>query len=96
MPKLYREEDIRPHRNFALCKPSFRLFLSSSLLLEEAAKYLFDYRIDKTPEEHGGDGFGKALPPLHFFQPISVQYPDEEEEEEEEVGTDASDNDEHV
>ena len=78
------------------------MFLSSRLPLEEAAKYLFDYKIDRTPGEHGGDGYGSALPPIHFFQLISVQHPNEGEEEEEEeqergeAETDGSDNDEHV
>jgi len=86
VPRLYREKDIRPHKNFAFCKPGFRIFLSSSMSLVDAAQFLFDYKVDKDEKEHGGDGFGGGLPPMQFFRLISVNPESPAHEDQEDQG----------
>lgn len=39
--RLFREEDMRPHRNFALCRREFRVCVASQLPLELVQEYLF-------------------------------------------------------
>ena len=84
VPKLYRDDDIKPHRNFAIAKPGFRVIISSQMKLDDAAEHLFDFKIDKGDNEHGGDGYGASLPPMHFFSVIDVLSEREEEEEKDE------------
>jgi hypothetical protein len=42
--RLFREEDMRPHRNFALCRREFRVCVASQLPLELVQEYLFGGR----------------------------------------------------
>jgi hypothetical protein len=79
VPRLYREEDIRPHRNFAIAKDNFRIFLTSQLPLEEAAYHLFGYDV-----RGKGDGnAGRNLPPISYFQIIVIDYGESDEGKEE-------------
>jgi len=43
--RLFREEDMRPHRNFALCRREFRVCVASQLPLEVVQEYLFGGRL---------------------------------------------------
>lgn len=80
--RLFRAADMAPHRNFAICKLSFRCLVVSSLSIDDAAEHLFDIK-----GQYG-------LPSPEWFQIICI-VPDEEEvaaaasargEEEEEEG----------
>jgi len=74
---LFREEDMKPHRNVAFCRDEFRVCLVSRYSLQEINKYLFGLL------PPGGDEHDKSepkLPERRCFQLISVNYDDEEEE----------------
>ena len=51
VPRLYTEDEIKPHKNFAVCKPGFKVFLSCAMTLRQAAEELFGY----TLESNNGD-----------------------------------------
>lgn len=63
--RLFREEDMRPHRNFALCRREFRVCVASQLPLELVQEYLFgsngststNSRNDATATAAGGDDY---------------------------------------
>ena len=60
--RLFREEDMKPHKNFAYCRDEFRVLLVSQLPLRDADEYLF--------WEHWG-----GLPlPKGLFKLVSVVY----------------------
>jgi len=50
--RLFREEDMRPHRNFALCRREFRVCVASQLPLELVQEYLFGGR---SPTDDGSE-----------------------------------------
>ena len=64
--RLFRAADMAPHRNFAICKLSFRCLVVSSLSIDDAAEHLFDIK-----GQYG-------LPSPEWFQIICI-VPDEEE-----------------
>lgn len=46
VPRLYTEDEIKPHKNFAVCKPGFKVFLSCAMTLKQAAEELFGYTLE--------------------------------------------------
>lgn len=52
--RLFREEDMRPHRNFALCRREFRVCVASQLPLELVQEYLFGGRCPTEEKKDGG------------------------------------------
>lgn len=59
--KIFREEDMKPHKNFALCRDTFRVCLISQLKLEDIDEYLF------------GDKWG-GLPDRNLFQIVCINH----------------------
>eukprot|EP01036_Dinobryon_divergens_P022864 gene22864-31165_t len=60
--KLFREEDMKPHKNFAICRETFRVCVASQTPLGSIDEYLFG----KTEENFGG------LPSKSLFKIISI------------------------
>lgn len=60
--RLFREEDMKPHRNFAICRDSFRVCVTSQLPIEQIDECLFG----ASDENFGG------LPEKSLFKIISI------------------------
>mmetsp|Transcript_19136 Transcript_19136/g.41411 ORF Transcript_19136/g.41411 Transcript_19136/m.41411 type:complete len:161 (+) Transcript_19136:3-485(+) len=43
--RLFREEDMKPHRNFALCRREFRVCVTSQLPIENIDEFLFGWGV---------------------------------------------------
>jgi len=60
--RLFREEDMKPHKNFAICRESFRVCVTSQLPIEKIDECLFG----ASEENFGG------LPDKSLFKIISI------------------------
>ena len=77
--RLFREADMRPHKEFAICRRSFKVFLSGTVLAKDALGHYW------RDDEGQGQGQGGGLPPYEWFQIIQIN--NDEEEKEEGVGS---------
>jgi hypothetical protein len=64
--RLFKEEDMKPHKNFAYCRDEFRVLLVSQLPLRDADEYLF------------GEHWGGLPLPKGLFKLVSVTYDEED------------------
>lgn len=74
--KLFRDEDMYPHKNFALCRDEFRVCVLSQLSLEDMHEYLFNMTLDT----FGSTVNDAPLPSREHFQIVVIDHSPEEEE----------------
>jgi hypothetical protein len=85
--KLFRENDMFPHKNIAVCLPTFRVMVTSRLPLRDAALNLFGIDLDANNGESGFDHCtfdlesAAALPAAKHFQFVSIHYESDDEKE---------------
>lgn len=70
---LFREEDMKPHKNVAFCRKEFRVCLVTKFSIEEIDQYLFAIHPSCSATEV------PKLPPKEKFQIISIDYEIDEE-----------------
>jgi hypothetical protein len=70
---LFREEDMKPHKNVAFCRNEFRVCLVTKFSPEEIDQHLFAVHPDCDASDV------PKLPPKKIFQVISINYETEEE-----------------
>lgn len=70
---LFREEDMKPHKNVAFCRNEFRVCLVTKFSVEEIDRHLFAIHPDCDASDV------PKLPSKENFQIISINYESEEE-----------------
>ena len=71
---LFRDEDMKPHKNVAFCRDGFRVCLVSKLSVEDMHKLLFGLYPPITTDNHNLGTTEARLPDKSNFQIISIEY----------------------